>query len=206
MMIRAAILRAASLFGGTGAPIAQSWRPSARTLLYRRIAFCRLSATRRALEILEDLPIANRRYSRLKICATGWAILGLAALCALPLRAAPPIRFRDVTAASGIHFIHTDGSSGRRYIVETVASGLGLIDFDGDGYLDILFLNGTPLPGTPKPPRMPTSALYHNNRDGTFTDVTAGSGLDIPGYALGCAVADYDNDGREDILITYYEG
>ncbi len=101
-------------------------------------------------------------------------------------------------------FVHTDGSSGKRYIVETVASGLGLMDFDGDGYLDILFLNGEPLPGTPKPARLPTNALYHNNRDGTFTDVTAGSGLDAPGYALGCAVADYDNDGYEDILITYY--
>src|SRR6266700_2511698 len=131
-------------------------------------------------------------------------VLGALAVWSVSLYAATPIRFRDATEASGIRFVHTDGSSGKRYIVETVASGLGLMDFDGDGYLDILFLNGEPLPGTPKPARLPTNALYHNNRDGTFTDVTAGSGLDAPGYALGCAVADYDNDGYEDILITYY--
>jgi hypothetical protein len=118
---------------------------------------------------------------------------------------AAPIRFRDATESAGIRFAHTDGSSGKRYILETVASGLGLIDYDADGYPDILFLNGKPLPGTPEPPKPPTSALYHNNRDGTFTDVTAGSGLETPGYAMGCAVADYDNDGREDIFITYYE-
>lgn len=136
-------------------------------------------------------------------------VLGGAGLCAsLPASELPApgaIRFRDATESSGIHFLHTDGSSGARYILETVASGLGLIDYDGDGYLDILFLNGQPLPGTPKPARLPTCALYHNNRDGTFTDVTAGSGLEVPIYALGCAVADYDNDGREDILITCFE-
>jgi hypothetical protein len=122
----------------------------------------------------------------------------------LKLEAAAAIHFRDVTEAAGIHFVHSDGSSGQRYILETVASGLGLIDFDNDGYPDILFLSGQPLPGTPKPEKMPACAMYHNNRDGTFRDVTAGSGLDAPGYALGCAVADYDNDGFEDVLITYY--
>lgn len=118
--------------------------------------------------------------------------------------AGTPIRFRDVIAASGIQFVHTDGSSGRRYIVETVTCGLGLIDYDGDSYPDILFLNGGPLPGSPTPKRLPTNALYHNNRDGTFTDVTVASGLAAPGYAMGCAVADYDNDGQEDVFITNY--
>jgi hypothetical protein len=118
--------------------------------------------------------------------------------------AGAPIRFREATESSQVRFVHSDGSSGRHYIVETVASGLGLIDFDGDGHPDLLFLNGAPLPGTPASLRPPTNALYRNNRDGTFTDVTAGSGLDAPGYALGCAVADYDNDGREDIFITGY--
>ena len=88
-----------------------------------------------------------------------------------------PIRFRDITEAAGIRFVHTDGSSGRHYFVEPYASGLGLIDYDGDGYLDILFLNGAPLPGAAQPSQPPTCALYHNNRDGTFTDVTASSGL-----------------------------
>jgi hypothetical protein len=134
----------------------------------------------------------------------GMLLMNLLLLSTGSLFAAPAIRFRNVTESSGIKFVHTDGSSGRRFIVETVASGLGLIDFDNDGYPDILFLNGEPLPGAPKPEKPPTCALYHNNRDGTFTDVTAGSGLDVPGYALGCAVADYDNDGFEDVVITYF--
>jgi hypothetical protein len=123
---------------------------------------------------------------------------------AAPLTGAEPIRFCDITQSSGVRFAHTDGSSGKRYIVETVASGLGLIDFDGDGWLDIFFLNGEPLPGAPTPPTPPTNALYRNNRDGTFSEVTAAAGLARPGYALGCAVADYDNDGHEDIVITHY--
>src|SRR5208337_44680 len=134
--------------------------------------------------------------------------LGLLTVSTSLAGAAEPaaVRFRDITASSGVRFVHTDGSSGRHYMVETVASGLGIIDYDGDGYPDLLFLNGSPLPGAPKPARMPTCELYHNNRDGTFTDVTASSGLGVPGYAMGCVVADYDNDGREDVFITYYGG
>lgn len=130
----------------------------------------------------------------------------LAGLCLLTLArlGAAPVHFQDATASSGIRFVHTDGSSGRRYIVETVTCGLGLIDYDNDGHLDLLFLNGAPLPGTPAPERPPTNALYRNNGDGTFTDVTARSGIGIPGYAMGCAVADYDNDGHEDVFITNY--
>jgi hypothetical protein len=120
------------------------------------------------------------------------------------LSAAPPIRFRDATESSGIHFAHTDGSSGKRYIMETAASGLGLIDYNGDGWLDIYFLNGAPLPGSPQPERPPMNALYRNNHDGTFTDVTKQSGAGVMGYSLGCAVADYDNDGYEDLFITGY--
>ena len=115
--------------------------------------------------------------------ATFWLRLRRATLflpCVLVAVAVPsvagPIRFRDATKSSGIGFVHTDGSSGKRYIVETVASGLGLIDFDGDGDLDIYFLNGAPLPGTPAPPRPPSNELYRNNGDGTFTDVTAPAG------------------------------
>ncbi len=133
-----------------------------------------------------------------------WAGVGMGLLASAALSAATPIRFRDATEAGGIRFVHTDGSSGRKYVVETVTCGLGLIDYDGDGWLDIFFLSGGPLPGSPAPDRPPTNALYRNNRDGTFTDVTARSGIGIPGYAMGCAVADYDNDGDEDIFITNY--
>lgn len=117
-----------------------------------------------------------------------------------------PIRFHDVTDTSGIHFVHTDGSSGQHFIVETIASGLGLIDYDEDGFPDILFLNGAPLPGARQNGPAPTLALYHNNRDATFSDVSAASGLGISVYAVGCVVGDYDNDGHEDVFVTCYGG
>ena len=120
------------------------------------------------------------------------------------LLGATPICFKDVTQSSGIHFVHQDGSTGRRLILETIASGLGLIDYDGDGFPDLYFLSGAPLASIPLASRQPTSALYHNNRDGTFTDVTLQSKACPPGYALGCAVADYDNDGHEDLFVTGY--
>ena len=133
-----------------------------------------------------------------------WAGLGLTLAASAALSAESAIRFRDATEAGGIRFIHTDGSSGRRYVVETVTCGLGLIDYDGDGWMDIFFLNGGPLPGSPKPERVPTNVLYRNNHDGTFSDVTTRAGVGLPGYGMGCAVADYDNDGDEDIFITNY--
>jgi len=115
-----------------------------------------------------------------------------------------PIVLLDATDSSGITFVHTDGSAGRRHIVETIASGVGLIDFDNDGHLDLYFLNGAPLPGTAPSGTPPVNALYRNNGDGTFTDVTRQTSTGDLGYALGCAVADYDNDGDEDIYITNY--
>lgn len=131
-------------------------------------------------------------------------LLALALWAVQAQDAAAAIRFRDVAESSGIRFVHTDGSSGGYFVVESVASGLGLIDADGDGHLDILFLNGGPLPGSPQPAVRPTNQLYRNRGDATFTDITAGSGLDFDGYAMGCAVADYDNDGDEDVFITAY--
>lgn len=125
-------------------------------------------------------------------------------LAAMAVGGESQIRFQDVTDSSGVRFVHTDGHSGRKYIVETVASGLGLIDYDGDDYPDILFLNGTPLPGCAKPNPIPTCELYRNNLNGTFTDVTASTGVGAPIYAMGCAVADYDNDGHDDIFISGY--
>jgi hypothetical protein len=123
----------------------------------------------------------------------------------LRLRANQPhsIQLKDVTDQAGIEFVHTDGSSGRRYIVETVASGLATFDFDGDGLIDILFLNGAPLPGA-KAPSSPRNALYRNEGHWKFKDVTTKAGLNDRGYHLGVCVGDYDNDGDPDIFLNNF--
>ena len=139
-------------------------------------------------------------YSRFR--ATAGAAL-LMFLPPLPAARAQPIVLRDVTVQSGIAFRHTDGSSGRRYIVETVTGGLALFDYDGDGDQDIYFLNGAPLRGT-EFDRPPTNALYRNEGDWNFTDVTAQAGVGDTGFGLGVAVADYDNDGWLDLYVNNY--
>jgi len=113
------------------------------------------------------------------------------------------VKFVDVTKESGIHFKHTDGRSGRRYIVETLGSGVAFFDYNNDGYLDIYFVNGASLP-LEKSPIQATNALYRNNWDGTFTDVTKEAGVGDTGYGVGCAVGDYNNDGYPDLYITNY--
>ena len=112
-------------------------------------------------------------------------------------------RFKDITAAAGMKFTHNSGRAGKKWLPETMGSGCAFVDVDGDGWQDIVLLNGKDW--TPKG-RRTLSALYRNNRNGTFTDITRGSGLDIEMYAMGIAVADYDNDGRDDLYITALEG
>ena len=109
----------------------------------------------------------------------------------------------DVTKQTGISFVHTDGSSGQRYIVETVTAGLALFDYDNDGLIDIYFLNGSPLKGT-KCNTVPKNALYHNEGNWKFTDVTEKAGVGDTGYGLGVAVGDYDNDGFQDIYLNNF--
>ena len=111
--------------------------------------------------------------------------------------------FNDVTAQAGIKFVHNAGKSGKKYLPETLGSGAAFFDADGDGWIDILLVNGKDW--TPSG-RHTTAALYHNNHNGTFTDITRGSGLDVEMYGIGVAVADYDNDGRDDVYITALEG
>ncbi|MGA7622069.1 MAG: CRTAC1 family protein, partial [Candidatus Acidiferrales bacterium] len=118
-----------------------------------------------------------------------------------PARPSGPIEFRDVTKQSGIHFKHNSGAFGKKYLPETMGSGVCVLDYDNDGWQDILFVNSMDWPGH-KGAEKSYPALYHNNKDGTFTDVTREAGLTIESYGLGCAVADYDNDGFEDIYIT----
>jgi enediyne biosynthesis protein E4 len=110
------------------------------------------------------------------------------------------IVFTDVTAAAGIRFKHNNGAFGKKYLPETLGSGCAFLDFDGDGWQDILLVNSRNFPGRPGPPSYP--ALYRNNQNGTFTDVTKQAGLAVEMYGFGVAAADYDNDGRVDIYIT----
>jgi enediyne biosynthesis protein E4 len=119
-------------------------------------------------------------------------------------RPAGPIRFTDVTAQAGIHFRHNSGAFGKKYLPETMGSGVCAIDYDNDGWQDIFFVNSKNWPGHGNTKSY--SALYHNNQDGTFTDVTKEAGLATEMYGLGCAVGDYDNDGNDDIYVTALDG
>jgi len=113
--------------------------------------------------------------------------------------------FTDVTASAGIRFRHQSGAFGKRYLPETMGSGCAFFDADGDGWQDVLLINSTTWPG--RPAAALRHALYRNNRNGTFTDITAASGLAAtPMYGLGVAAADYDNDGRVDVYITGLNG
>jgi len=111
-----------------------------------------------------------------------------------------PIQFSDVSSQAGITFKHNSGASGRKYLPETVGSGCAFLDYDNDGWQDILFVNSMNWPDHKAAKSIP--ALYHNNKNGTFTDVTKETGLATEMYGLGCTVGDYDNDGNVDIYIT----
>ena len=115
-------------------------------------------------------------------------------------RPSGPIEFTDVTDKAGIHFKHNSGAFGKKYLPETLGPGCAFLDYDNDGWQDILLVNSTNWPEHKGAKTF--LALYHNNKDGTFTDVTGAAGLAVEMYGLGVAVADYDNDGFDDIYIT----
>jgi enediyne biosynthesis protein E4 len=117
-----------------------------------------------------------------------------------PPRPSGPIEFADVTAQAGIQFKHNSGAFGKKYLPETIGAGCAFLDYNNDGWQDILLVNSMDWPEH-KTARS-VSALYQNNKDGTFTDVTRQMGLAVEMYGIGVAVADYDNDGWPDIYIT----
>ncbi|MFN2493975.1 MAG: CRTAC1 family protein [Pyrinomonadaceae bacterium] len=117
-----------------------------------------------------------------------------------PPRPAGPVEFTDVSAQAGIHFKHRSGAFGKKYLPETLGTGCAFLDYDNDGWQDVLLVNSTDWPEHKTAKTF--LALYHNNQDGTFTDVTRRTGLAVEMYGIGVAVADFDNDGNDDIYIT----
>jgi hypothetical protein len=141
---------------------------------------------------------------RREFVAAGGGALLKAALAPRNIFAAPSVplgfKFTDVTAAAGLQFRHNSGAFGGKFLPETLGSGCAFLDFDNDGWPDILLVNGMDWPGHKR--QKSTLQLYCNNRNGTFSDVTRAAGLDIELYGMGVAVGDYNNDGWPDIFIS----
>jgi len=121
--------------------------------------------------------------------------------------------FSDVTSSVGVHFQNVASHTSRKYLIETMGSGVALFDYDNDGRLDIFLVNGASLSNPTQPGVIPQKSgprdwnrLYHQRRDGTFEDITEKAGLQGEGYGMGVAVGDYDNDGYEDLYVTAFGG
>ncbi len=145
----------------------------------------------------------NRRDFLAGLCGAGAAAAltrPLGATAAPQSSPALPMRFTDVTATAGLQFRHNSGAYGGKLLPETLGSGCAFLDYDGDGWQDILFVNGMDWPGHTR--QRSTLKLYRNNRDGTFTDVTKRAGLDVELYGMGVAVGDINNNGFPDLYIT----
>ena len=138
------------------------------------------------------------RREFLRACGAG--IVASATAADLFAQKAVGFTLTDVTAASGVQFRHNSGTFGGKLLPETMGSGCAFIDYDADGWPDILLVNGMDWPGHKR--QQSTLRLYRNNRNGTFTDVTRAAGLDVELYGMGVAVGDYNNNGFADILIT----
>lgn len=122
---------------------------------------------------------------------------------ARPVAEVPSLRFTDITTAAGLRFERFNGAEGEKLLPETMGGGGAFFDFDGDGDADLLCVNGAPWPwARQRPATPPTPALYRNEGGGRFTDVTAGSGLDVSIQGMGVACGDFDNDGRVDVFLT----
>jgi hypothetical protein len=145
-----------------------------------------------------------------------WAIAACVAVTVISLPATQtraPITFTDITTRAGITFVHHNGAAGNKLYPELFGGGVAVLDIDGDAWPDLLFVNGKDWPASARDAsygaggRRARHGLYLNNRDGSFKDVLAGSGFDTADvYGLGATVADYDNDGRDDVFMTTVDG
>jgi enediyne biosynthesis protein E4 len=142
----------------------------------------------------------RRRDFLVGACATGAAAAISRTGVSRESKGALPVHLVDVTASAGIQFQHNSGAYGGKLLPETLGSGCAFLDYDADGWQDILLINGMDWPGHKR--QHSTLRLYKNNRNGSFTDVTRKAGLDIEMYGMGIAVGDYNNDGFPDILVT----
>src|SRR5437764_9326547 len=116
-----------------------------------------------------------------------------------------PVTFKDVAAKSGIDTIIVSGGAQKNYVIEVNGSGVCWLDYDNDGWMDLYLVNGATLAQLQgKAPATSTNHLYRNNRNGTFTDVTAQAGVAGRGWGFGCVAADYDNDGYTDLFISNF--
>ncbi len=150
---------------------------------------------------------AQSRRKFLKMLGRGGAALpfALRAPFLLAAESPPPVVFTDITTQAGlVHARNVSGSANnKQFLLEEMGGGVALFDYDNDGWLDIFLVNGTSLDPTLRD-RHPTSYLFRNNRDGTFTDVTEKARLTRSGWGQGCCVGDYDNDGFDDLFVTYF--
>ena len=121
-------------------------------------------------------------------------------------KAEGPIRFEEIAGKAGLHYITANGNTENKNQPQTMVAGVALFDYDGDGYLDVYFVGGATIPSLKKETQAYWNRLFHNNRDGTFTDVTEKAGLAGAGYGSGVAVGDYDNDGWPDVFVANVTG
>src|SRR5256886_1227037 len=151
--------------------------------------------------------IQGFRFDPTRLLAPLIPVLLLASSIASAQHASKPTKlayFTDIAQKSGLTMTNVFGGvSTKKYIIETTGTGVAIFDYDNDGWPDIFLVNGTRLEGFPAG-QAPTNHLYRNNHDGTFTDVTVKSGLTATGWGQGVCVGDYDNDGWEDLYVTYY--
>jgi len=165
---------------------------------------CALDSSRERSE-----PLMPRSFlTTFLICSA--AILALT-LGSLSGNQPAPVRYVDVTVASGLQFLHRNSATPSKFLIETMTGGVALFDYDNDGWLDVFFVNGAKLKENqadtePVEKTGPEywNRLFRNNHDGTFADVTAKAGLQGKGYGMGAATGDYDNDGGTDLFVTSY--